>query len=125
MNKSQEHQDYQEKTKTEGQKIVSEFEPLCQLMKEQQCLLLAGLDELDRMIKTSQKETLTKPSQEISLLNSLIIEMEGKCQQPSSDFLQDIRSTLTRCMKRKFQHVVEMCPEEERTVVTSLNKIKI
>ncbi|XP_025055604.1 zinc finger protein RFP-like [Alligator sinensis] len=114
MNRSQEHQDYQEKTKTESQKIVSEFERLRQLMKEQECLLLARLDELDRMIKKSQKETVTKLSQEISLLDSLIIEMEGKCQQPPSDFLQGIRSTLTRCMKRKLQHVVEMCPEGEK-----------
>lgn len=57
-------------------------------MKEQECLLLARLDEPDRMIKKSQKETVTKLSQEISLLDSLIFEMEGKCQQPSSDFLQ-------------------------------------
>ncbi|XP_065420745.1 zinc finger protein RFP-like [Chrysemys picta bellii] len=40
--------------------------------------------------------------------------MEGKCQKPASEFLQDVRSTLSRCEKWKFQQPVEISPELEK-----------
>ncbi|KYO21512.1 hypothetical protein Y1Q_0001699 [Alligator mississippiensis] len=86
----------QAKTKAERQKVVSEFKRLHQFIKEQERLLLVRLAELEREIETSQEETVTKLSEEISHLDSLVKEMERKCQQPPRDLLQDIRSTLSR-----------------------------
>ncbi|CAM2101784.1 unnamed protein product [Caretta caretta] len=40
--------------------------------------------------------------------------MEGKCQKPASEFLQDFKSTLSRCEKGKFQQPVEISPELEK-----------
>uniref|UniRef100_A0A7M4FDM3 Zinc finger protein RFP-like n=1 Tax=Crocodylus porosus TaxID=8502 RepID=A0A7M4FDM3_CROPO len=79
LTETQKHQEYQ---------IVSEFEQLRQFLKEQEQLLLAWLGELDREIEKSQEETGSKLSEQISHLNSLIREMEEKCQQPRSDLLQ-------------------------------------
>lgn len=75
-------------TKAERQKILSGFQHLHQFLKEQEQLLLAQLEELEREIETIQKENITKMSKEISILNNLIKEMEGKCLQPADAFLQ-------------------------------------
>uniref|UniRef100_A0A8C8SPF7 Tripartite motif containing 7 n=1 Tax=Pelusios castaneus TaxID=367368 RepID=A0A8C8SPF7_9SAUR len=77
-----------EQIETERQKIVSEFEQLRQFLEEQECLLLARLDELDKEIAKERDENITKLSDEISCLGDLICELEGRCQQPASEFLQ-------------------------------------
>ncbi|KAG6922826.1 tripartite motif containing 15, partial [Chelydra serpentina] len=52
----------------------------------------------------------------ISRLSELISELEGKCQKPASEFLQDVRSTLSRCEEGKFQQPEEIFPELEEQV---------
>ncbi|XP_034644993.1 zinc finger protein RFP-like [Trachemys scripta elegans] len=106
--------EYLKQTQTERQKIVSEFQQLRQFLEEQERLLLAQLEKLDEEIVKIQKENVTKLSEEISRLSELIREMEGKCQKPASEFLQDVRSTLSRCEKWKFQQPVEISPELEK-----------
>ncbi|CAM4655369.1 unnamed protein product [Caretta caretta] len=98
-------------TETERQKIVSEFQQLRELLEEQERLLVAQLEKLDKEIVKIQNENITKLSEGISRLSELISEMEGKCQKPASEFLQDVRSTLSRCEKGKFQQPEEISPE--------------
>uniref|UniRef100_A0A674IAZ3 Tripartite motif containing 39 n=1 Tax=Terrapene triunguis TaxID=2587831 RepID=A0A674IAZ3_9SAUR len=81
-------------TETKRQKIVSEFQQLRQFLEEQERLLLAQLEKLDEAIVKIQNENVTKLSEEISHLSELIGEMEGKCQKPASEFLQDRGSSL-------------------------------
>uniref|UniRef100_A0A8C3HXJ2 Zinc finger protein RFP-like n=1 Tax=Chrysemys picta bellii TaxID=8478 RepID=A0A8C3HXJ2_CHRPI len=73
---------------TEKQKIVSEFQQLCQFLEEQEQFLLAQLEELNKKIEKRRDEYVAKLSEEISFFSSLISEMEQKCQQPVSEFLQ-------------------------------------
>ncbi|XP_065421118.1 zinc finger protein RFP-like [Chrysemys picta bellii] len=103
----------QENTQTERQKIVSQFQQLRHFLEEQERLLLAQLDE---EIVRIQNENFSKFSEEISHLSELIGEMEGKCQMPASEFLQDIGSTLSRWEKGKFQQPEEISPELEERV---------
>nr|XP_023969609.1 zinc finger protein RFP-like isoform X6 [Chrysemys picta bellii] len=109
-------QEYLKQTETERQKIVSEFQQLRQFLEEQERLLLAQLEKLDKEIVKIQNENITKLSEEISRLSELISELEGKCQKPASEFLQDVRSTLSRCEKGKFQQPEEISPELEEQV---------
>ncbi|KAM9120058.1 zinc finger protein RFP-like [Pangshura tecta] len=109
-------QEYLRKTQTERQKIVSEFQQLRQFLEEQERLLLGQLAELNEEIVKIQNENITKLSEEISRLSELISEMEGKCQKPASEFLQDVRSTLSRCEKGKFQQPEEISAELEEQV---------
>uniref|UniRef100_A0A8C8VKM4 Uncharacterized protein n=1 Tax=Pelusios castaneus TaxID=367368 RepID=A0A8C8VKM4_9SAUR len=88
--RSKEHQDhtvipaeevaeeFKRKTQTKRQKIVSEFQQLRQFLEEQERLLLAQLEELDKEMVKFQTENITKLSAEISRLSELISEMEGK-----------------------------------------------
>ncbi|XP_044838379.1 zinc finger protein RFP-like [Mauremys mutica] len=106
----------QKQTQTERQKIVSEFQELREFLEEQERLLLAQLEKLDEEIVRIQNENVSKLSEQISRLSDLICEMEGKCQKPASEFLQDIRRTLSRCEKGKFQEPEEISPELEERV---------
>ncbi|KGL84406.1 Zinc finger protein RFP, partial [Tinamus guttatus] len=69
-------------------KIVDEFERLCQFLKEQEHLLLSQLEDLDWAIMKVQEEADNKIMEDVSHLDTLIWEMEGKFQQPPSEFLQ-------------------------------------
>uniref|UniRef100_A0A8C8SPM0 Zinc finger protein RFP-like n=1 Tax=Pelusios castaneus TaxID=367368 RepID=A0A8C8SPM0_9SAUR len=106
--------EYLKKTAAEREKIVSEFEQLRQFLEKQEQLLLAHLDELEKEIAKMQDENASKLSQEIARLRVLIHEIEGKSQQPASEFLQDVRNTLSRCEKGKFQEPVEISLELEK-----------
>uniref|UniRef100_A0A8C8SS44 RING-type E3 ubiquitin transferase n=1 Tax=Pelusios castaneus TaxID=367368 RepID=A0A8C8SS44_9SAUR len=103
-----------EQIETERQKIVSEFEQLRQFLEEQECLLLARLDELDKEIAKERDENITKLSDEISCLGDLICELEGRCQQPASEFLQ-VSLLLSRCEKEKAPQPGEISPKPEKT----------
>nr|XP_042703407.1 zinc finger protein RFP-like [Chrysemys picta bellii] len=109
-------QEYLKQTQTERQKIVSEFQQLRWFLGEQERLLLSQLEKLDEEIERIQNENVSKLSEQISHLSELISELEGKCQKPASEFLQNIRSTLSRWEKGKFQQPEEISPELEERV---------
>ncbi|XP_074873039.1 uncharacterized protein LOC142024751 [Carettochelys insculpta] len=103
-------------TQRERQKIVWEFQQLRQFLEEQERLLLARLEKLEEEIVRLQNDNVSELSAQISRLSELMGEMEGKCQKPASEFLQDVRSTLSRCEKGKFQPPAEISPELEGQV---------
>ncbi|XP_067422173.1 zinc finger protein RFP-like [Emydura macquarii macquarii] len=107
-------QEYLKRTQTERQKIVSEFQQLRQFLEEQEQLLLAQMEKLDKEIVEIQNENVTKLSAEISRLSELISQIDEECQKPESEFLQDVGSTLSRCEKGMFQQPVEISPELEK-----------
>ncbi|XP_053903645.1 E3 ubiquitin-protein ligase TRIM39-like [Malaclemys terrapin pileata] len=111
LNGESKSQELLKQLKRERQKIVSEFQQLCQFLKEQKRLLLAQLEELKQEIEKRRDEYVAKLSEEISSFSSLISEMEQKCQQPASEFLQDIKGTLSRCERKTFQNPVAFSSE--------------
>uniref|UniRef100_K7G495 Tripartite motif containing 10 n=1 Tax=Pelodiscus sinensis TaxID=13735 RepID=K7G495_PELSI len=112
----QRSQQYLKQTGAEREKIVAEFQQLRQFLEEQERLLLAQLQRLDEEIRRLHTDTVTKLSEQISRLSELIGELEGKCQKPASEFLQDIRNTLSRCEEGQAQQPEEMAPELEARV---------
>uniref|UniRef100_A0A8D0GY56 Zinc finger protein RFP-like n=1 Tax=Sphenodon punctatus TaxID=8508 RepID=A0A8D0GY56_SPHPU len=107
-------QEYKEAVGAERQKVLSEFERLHQFLEKQQRLLLAQLGVLETEI--GKREDVTRCSEKISCLNTLIREMEGRCQQPAGQFLQDVESTLSRYKQRPLQQPVDNSPELEETL---------
>ncbi|KAM6472606.1 uncharacterized protein PHA67_005729 isoform 4-T5 [Liasis olivaceus] len=81
-------QEYTEKVQAERKDIVTEFEHLHQFLKDQEERLLTQLEELDKDIEKQKDDMLTKLSEELSRLGDVITEMEMKCKQPASEFLQ-------------------------------------
>ncbi|XP_042310922.1 zinc finger protein RFP-like [Sceloporus undulatus] len=84
----------------EWRKVTSESELLHQLLEEKEQALLDQLNELKLEIKKEQKENDTKYSEKMSLLVDLVSEMEEKCKQPDSEFLQNVKDILSRSKKR-------------------------
>ncbi|XP_037771020.1 zinc finger protein RFP [Chelonia mydas] len=111
LNGERKSQELLKQLQTERQKIVSEVQQLHQLLKEQEQLLLAQLEELNKEIEKRRAEYVAKLSEEISSFSHLISEMEQKCQLPASEFLQDIKGTLSRCEREKFQNPVAFSSE--------------
>ncbi|XP_039373196.1 tripartite motif-containing protein 10-like [Mauremys reevesii] len=97
--------------KTGRQKIVAEFQQLRQFLEEQERLQLEELEELKKEIENRGDEYVAKLSEELSSFSSLISEMEQKRQLPASEFLQDIKGTLSRCAREKFQNPVAFSSE--------------
>ncbi|XP_044837385.1 E3 ubiquitin-protein ligase TRIM7-like [Mauremys mutica] len=91
---------------TEKQKIVAEFQQLRQFLEGQERLRLAQLELLKKEIEKGRAEYVAKLS-----FSSLISEMEQKCQLPASEFLQDIKGTLSKCEREKFQNPVAFSSE--------------
>ncbi|XP_067321511.1 zinc finger protein RFP-like [Anolis sagrei] len=83
-----------EKTQREKEKTVAAFRFMHQFLEEQKRNLLAKMEEVEKEISAKEEEHLARLPEELSTLSKLIQEMEEKHQQPASELLQDIRSTL-------------------------------
>uniref|UniRef100_A0ACB8EFY1 Uncharacterized protein n=1 Tax=Sphaerodactylus townsendi TaxID=933632 RepID=A0ACB8EFY1_9SAUR len=92
----EESQDLLKQTTEEKQEMVAKFRELHTFLEEQEKLLLAQLEEVEKEVAKNRDQHLAELSEALSSLDSLMQEMEGKCQQPASELLQDARSTLLR-----------------------------
>uniref|UniRef100_A0A670HNJ9 B box-type domain-containing protein n=1 Tax=Podarcis muralis TaxID=64176 RepID=A0A670HNJ9_PODMU len=90
-------------TETERLKIVEKFRELRQFLEEQEKRLLTHVEEVEKEIAGRRDEQLARLSRKLSSLEEIIQEMEEKSQQPASELLQDMRSTLERYGKRESQ----------------------
>uniref|UniRef100_K7FI33 TRI27 protein n=1 Tax=Pelodiscus sinensis TaxID=13735 RepID=K7FI33_PELSI len=95
----------------EKEKVEDRFERLHRFLREQERLLLAWLDKLGQEVTARKDETVLRLTEEVSCLNTLIREMEEKCEQPACEFMQDVRSTLSRCEMKPFQAPAPAAPE--------------
>ncbi|XP_075769181.1 uncharacterized protein LOC142821598 [Pelodiscus sinensis] len=109
-------QEYLKWTQAKRQIIVAVFQQLLQFLKEQKQRLLAQLEKLDEEIVRFQFDTVRNLSVQISRISEGIGELEGTCQKPESEFLQDVRSALSRCETGQFQLPEEISPELEEQV---------
>ncbi|XP_048343182.1 tripartite motif-containing protein 10-like [Sphaerodactylus townsendi] len=91
-----ESQDLLNQTTEQKQEMVAKFRELHTFLEEQEKLLLAQMEEVEKEVVKNRDQHLVKFSEALSSLASLIQEMEKKCQQPATELLWDVRSTLLR-----------------------------
>ncbi|XP_060094067.1 E3 ubiquitin-protein ligase TRIM7-like [Heteronotia binoei] len=91
-----ESQDLLKQARGEMQKALAKFRQLHTFLEEQEKLLLAQMEEVEKEVAKKRGQHLEELSEELCSLESLMWEMEEKSQQPASDFLQDAQSTLQR-----------------------------
>ncbi|XP_069075417.1 E3 ubiquitin-protein ligase TRIM11-like [Pleurodeles waltl] len=109
------------KVRAEKQKIESEIEQLRQLLRDKEQTLYRELEELEKKITMVENANISKLSNQITSLNALIADLEKKCKEPELDLLKDVRSTLNRCKKVKFQGPKsEMKKTKEKEVIKTL-----
>ncbi|XP_062977754.1 E3 ubiquitin-protein ligase TRIM7-like [Elgaria multicarinata webbii] len=109
----------------EKQKIKFAFQKMQSLLQVKESHWMAQLGDLEKEAEKRWKENTTSFSEEISRLSQLISEMEKKCQQPASEFLKDIRSTLSRCQDGQLRQVVELSPGPEESLRSYSEKIPV
>ncbi|XP_060094713.1 zinc finger protein RFP-like [Heteronotia binoei] len=88
------------------QKVRSAIGRMHKILEEKEHEWLSQLEEMEKQMEKKKEENVGRLSEEISHLSRLITEMEGKCQQPSHEFLQDLKSTLNRYKKEQVEHAV-------------------
>ncbi|KAL8212936.1 UNVERIFIED_CONTAM: hypothetical protein K2H54_059687 [Gekko kuhli] len=96
-----ESQDLLKQTEGEKQETVTKFRELHVFLEEQEKLLLAQMEEVEKEVAKKRDQRLAEISEVLSSLESLIQEMEGKHQQPARDLLQGARRTLQRYEERE------------------------
>uniref|UniRef100_A0ACB8EF82 Uncharacterized protein n=1 Tax=Sphaerodactylus townsendi TaxID=933632 RepID=A0ACB8EF82_9SAUR len=100
-NMVKESQDLLRQTTGEKQRTVYKFRQLHSFLVEQEKILLAQIKQAEKEVKKTWDQRLTELSEALSSVDSLIQEMEEKCQQPAHELLQDARSTLQRYEEKK------------------------
>uniref|UniRef100_A0ACB8EG20 Uncharacterized protein n=1 Tax=Sphaerodactylus townsendi TaxID=933632 RepID=A0ACB8EG20_9SAUR len=103
----QKSQDLLEVTKSEREKTLAEFRKLRQFLEEQEQYLLEQMEEVEKEIARERDARIAKLTAGLSSLENAIQEMEEKIQKPVRDFLKDVRNTLQRCEKERFENPPE------------------
>ncbi|KAJ1211234.1 hypothetical protein NDU88_006595 [Pleurodeles waltl] len=93
----------------EKQRTLAGFDRLYQILRNKEQMFLSQLEEMDKKIMVARDANMTKLSDDISLLDKLIVEMQEKMLWPAEEFLKDVKDALKRCENVKFCK-----PEEKR-----------
>uniref|UniRef100_A0ACB8EGF0 Uncharacterized protein n=2 Tax=Sphaerodactylus townsendi TaxID=933632 RepID=A0ACB8EGF0_9SAUR len=91
-----ESQDLLKQTTEEKQEMVAKFRELHSFLEEQEKLLLTQMEEVEKEVAKNRDQHLVKLSEALSSVDSLMQEMEEKCQQLATEHLWDARSTLLK-----------------------------
>ncbi|XP_042306685.1 zinc finger protein RFP-like isoform X2 [Sceloporus undulatus] len=83
-------------TETERQKTVAQFQEIHRFLEEQEKLLLAQMDEVEKEIARQREEHGAKLCGELASVEEVIQELEEKRKQAASELLKDVQSTLQR-----------------------------
>ncbi|XP_042310823.1 tripartite motif-containing protein 10-like [Sceloporus undulatus] len=116
-------QEYLTELEIKKQKVISTFEGIQMFLDLKKHFWLNQLENLEMEIKRREEEKLTQLSEENLQLSQVITEMEGMCQQPTSDFLQNIRNVLSRHKKNSEGHMVDHFPTLEERLRIYAQKI--
>ncbi|NXP06992.1 TRI10 protein, partial [Thinocorus orbignyianus] len=85
-------------------------------LQEQETLLLTELDRAHGDLTKQHNQYISSVSERKSLLDTLVVEIEKKRDQPVVEFLMDIDKTLTSCEVAKAPLPELVSPELQRTV---------
>uniref|UniRef100_A0A2K6LSI8 RING-type E3 ubiquitin transferase n=2 Tax=Rhinopithecus TaxID=542827 RepID=A0A2K6LSI8_RHIBE len=87
----------QKQMAAEQEKVGAEFQALRAFLVEQEGRLRSRLEELSQEVAQKQKENLAQLGAEITQLSKLSSQIQETAQKPDLDFLQEFKSTLSRC----------------------------
>ncbi|NXK81230.1 TRI15 protein, partial [Amazona guildingii] len=85
-------------------------------LQEQKDVLLSQLDQVHEELNLERCRYIASISERETLLDTLIVEIERKCDQPMVEFLMDVGKTLDRCEAAKTPIPEPVSPGLERTL---------
>ncbi|XP_042308693.1 E3 ubiquitin-protein ligase TRIM39-like isoform X1 [Sceloporus undulatus] len=89
-------QSFLKKLEENTKKSAFAFEQMLTLLEKNKDSWLSHVECVKENFKEIHKNSSIRLCEKISSLDKLMEEMEGKCQQSTNEFLQDIKSTLNR-----------------------------
>ncbi|XP_054834152.1 zinc finger protein RFP-like [Eublepharis macularius] len=104
------------RVEAEKRKTKSAFQRIHSFLEQQERLRLLPLEELEGEVEKKNKGNLSRFTEEISDLNCLITEMEGKLQQPENKFVQSPKTILSRHEKKPKRQRLELPPVLEQAL---------
>ncbi|XP_058027661.1 zinc finger protein RFP-like [Ahaetulla prasina] len=97
--------------------VVAEFSWLKFWLEAQETFLLTKMEETEKDIMARKEKGLAKHMEELGSLEDLIQEIEEKLQQPASQLLQDIGSTLKKYQaKETYENPVDLLEDPKWTM---------
>ncbi|XP_058023697.1 zinc finger protein RFP-like [Ahaetulla prasina] len=119
----------QKKKKRPGEerlKLVREFEEFHQAAKDQMQFLLSHLEELKINILDYQKKNYTRHTSNTIQLNTLIGDLERKCDQPEAEFLKQMTqiNSLVSDLEELRRELPQECLKEFKIIANRLGEEK-
>ncbi|XP_061222204.1 E3 ubiquitin-protein ligase TRIM7-like isoform X2 [Neopsephotus bourkii] len=105
-----------EKVASEQQSLRGAFMQLQEFLQEQEDVLLAQLHEVHEELNQERCRYISSISERETLLDTLIAEIESKCDQPVAEFLTNVGKILDRCEAVKTPIPEPVSPGLERTL---------
>ncbi|XP_010992559.3 tripartite motif-containing protein 26 isoform X1 [Camelus dromedarius] len=90
------------KFQSHKQDIASVFEQGHQFLREREQYLLEWLEGMEQELTEGKNSHVTRGSEEVVRLGTLISELEKKAQQPALELLQDPSDIISRYPRKKF-----------------------
>ncbi|CAM9199084.1 unnamed protein product [Bubo scandiacus] len=123
------------KVASERQRLRDAFEQLQRFLQEQEGVLLAQLTQAHQELTEERRRYVSSISERKSLLDTLIVEIEKKRDQPVVEFLMDVDKTLSSCeavkapipepVSPELQRTLESLSETSQMVVDAVAKFKV
>ncbi|XP_067321479.1 E3 ubiquitin-protein ligase TRIM7-like [Anolis sagrei] len=108
-----EGQELLELTQMERQQTVAQFQEIRQFLEEQEKLLLAQMEKVEKELARQKEKHEARLSEDLASVKKIIWELEKKKQQPASELLKDVESVLQRSKEKAamFQNPVTFSPD--------------
>ncbi|XP_061330452.1 E3 ubiquitin-protein ligase TRIM7-like [Pezoporus flaviventris] len=104
------------KVASEQQSLRDAFTQLQEFLQEQEDVLLVQLDQVHEELNQERCRYISSISERETLLDTLIAEIDRKCDQPMAEFLTNVGEILDRCEAVKTPIPDPVSPGLERTL---------
>ncbi|XP_054129162.1 E3 ubiquitin-protein ligase TRIM7-like [Melozone crissalis] len=127
------HEDLQVTVRSELQRVAESFEELQQCLEEQKETLLAQHNKMSKELDKKSKKYTRRVLERQSLLDTVIVQIREKQEQPAVEFLKDVGTILSSCEAAKapipvspeLQKNIQNLTEKSKQVVTMVDKFRV
>ncbi|XP_054129350.1 E3 ubiquitin-protein ligase TRIM7-like [Melozone crissalis] len=130
----QKSEDLQVTVRSELQRVAESFEELQQCLEEQKETLLAQLEQMSHELIRKSEEYTRRVLERLSLLDTVIAQIQEKREQPAVEFLKDVGTILSSCeaamapipepVSPELQKSIQSLTEKSQQVVAMVEQIR-
>ncbi|KAM7036723.1 E3 ubiquitin-protein ligase TRIM7-like [Passerculus sandwichensis] len=126
-------EDLQVTVRSELQRVAESFEELQQCLEEQKETLLAQLEQMSHELDKKSKKYTRRVLERQSLLDTVIVQIREKEEQPAVEFLKDVGTILSRCeaamapipVSPELQKSIQSLTDKSQQVMAMVDKFRV